>query len=205
MLQRIRLEIIEGIHRPGSRLVEQSLADQFGVSRGPVREALLQLELEGVVQILPRRGALVMDLTPVEASEIYLLRGHLEVLAVRLARHHWTAGHNARLRDLMAAMGRLKSSDWMEAMQLDQDFHRTIVDASKNKTLIQMYQTMDAKVFACFLAVKRQLGRGPMDMAERHRTFTESLLNGDFTKAEIRAMEHWEATSRRFRDLVAGN
>lgn len=205
MLQRLRHEIIEGIHRPGSRLVEQSLADQYGVSRGPVREALLQLELEGVVQILPRRGAVVMDLTPVEASEIYLLRGHLEALAVRMTRHHWTPAHNARLRELMAAMEKLKPTDWMEAMQLDQEFHRIIVDASGNKTLIQMYRTMDAKVFACFLAVKRQLGRGPMDMAERHRRFADALMSGDFDASEVRAMEHWEATSRRFRDLVAGD
>jgi DNA-binding GntR family transcriptional regulator len=205
VLNRLRQEIVEGLFKPGTHLVEQTLASQYGVSRGPVREAMAQLEQEGLVQILPRRGTVVTELSFTEAWEIYSLRGHLEGLAVRLAREHWSPELNHQLAVLLDRMERLGPSDWLPASLIDQEFHQLIVRASHNGTLIQTYQTMDAKVVACFLAVKRHLNRAPAGMANMHRPLVEVLVQGDFWRAEILAMEHWCDTANRFRSLLNTN
>src|SRR5205823_4539741 len=81
----IREEILAGGHPPGSRLVEWRLAEDLGVSRNPVREALRVLEAEGYVTMVPRRGALVSTIGPTEAEEIFDVRLALEGLVARLA------------------------------------------------------------------------------------------------------------------------
>jgi DNA-binding GntR family transcriptional regulator len=202
ILERLRQEIVEGLYRPGTHLIEQSLASQYGVSRGPVREALAQLEQEGLVSIQPRRGTVVTELSLTEAWEIYTLRGHLEQLAVRFARDHWTEDRNDRLAALITDMERLGPNDWLPAAQLDQQFHGVIVGASENRTLIQTYQAMDSKVLAGFLAVRRHLAQAPVDMAGKHRPLAEALVQADFFRAEILAMEHWSDTAYRFRSLT---
>jgi DNA-binding GntR family transcriptional regulator len=202
VVQRLRQEIFEGVHKPGTHLVEQTLASQYGVSRGPIREAIQQLEKEGLVQVLPRRGTLITGISPQEAWEIYSLRGHLEGLAVKFAGPHWTAEHSARLAGLMTEMEALGEQDWFRAIALDQEFHHVIVEAAGNRTLLQTYQTLDSKVVACFLAVKRYLGGMPVEMAGRHRNLAGALQDGDFWRAEILAIDHWSDTGARFRSLV---
>lgn len=200
--ERLRQAIFEAHCKPGTHLAEQTLADQYGVSRGPVREALLQLEQEGLVRILPRRGAVVTEISPREAWEIYSLRGHLEGLAVRDAATRWQAAHSQALAGLLADMERLGPSDWFDAIALDQQFHHVIVEAAGNRTLAQVYQTLDSKVAACFLAVRRYLGDGPPAMADRHRRLVAALSKGDFWLAETLAASHWSETGTRFRSLV---
>lgn len=202
VVERLRQEIFAGMYRPGTHLVEQSLADQYGVSRGPIREALLQLEQEGLVQVLPRRGTIVTEVSPREAWEIYTLRGHLEGLAVKFAAPHWTEADGERLAALLAEMEQLGPHDWFSAIELDQRFHHLIVEASGNRTLVQAYQTLDSKVVACFLAVKRYLGALPVEMAGRHHNLAMALQQGDFWRAEILAIDHWSDTAARFRSLV---
>ncbi|MDB4895663.1 MAG: GntR family transcriptional regulator [Firmicutes bacterium] len=202
ILERLRQEIVAGLYESGTHLVEQSLACQYGVSRGPVREALAQLEQEGLVSIQPRRGTVVTELSLTEAWEIYTLRGHLEQLGVRFARDHWSAVQNAQLAALISEMERLGPNDWLPAAQLDQQFHGVIVGASQNRTLIQTYQAMDSKVLAGFLAVRRHLAQVPGAMAGKHRPLAEALAEADFFRAEILAMEHWSDTAYRFRSLT---
>jgi DNA-binding GntR family transcriptional regulator len=202
VLERLRHGIVEGLCRPGTHLVEQALATEMGVSRGPVREALAQLEQEGLVSILPRRGAVVTELSLRQAWEMYTLRGHLEGLAARFAHDHWTPGHSARMKQVLARMATLGPADWLPAVELDREFHGLILEASQNHTLIQVYRSMDTQVVACFLAVKRRLNTVPTQMAARHGALAEALLNGDFHRAEILAMEHWSSTAYRFRSLM---
>lgn len=202
--QRLRQEIFEGVHRPGAHLVEQSLADLYGVSRGPIREAIQQLEQEGLVQVLPRKRTIVTEMSPEEAWEIYFLRGQLEGMAVNFAAHHWTAEHSGRLSAILAEMDQLGPQDWFRAIELDQQFHHLIVTASGNGTLIRVYQSLDSKVFACFLAVKRYLGGLPMEMAQRHRSLSVALEQGEYLRGEILAIEHWLDTGARLRSLVSG-
>jgi DNA-binding GntR family transcriptional regulator len=202
VVARLRQDIIEGIHKPGTHLVEQTLADQYGVSRGPIRESILQLEQEGLVQVLPRRGTMVTEISPREAWEVYTLRGHLEALAVRSAALHWTEQQTLRMRALLTEMEPLGVNDWLHAIELDQQFHRVIVEASGNRTLMQLYHSMDSKVVACFVAVKRHLSAAPTLMAERHANLVAAFEQRDFFRAELLAAEHWSATAGRFRALI---
>jgi DNA-binding GntR family transcriptional regulator len=199
---RLRREIFEGVRKPGDHLVEQALAAEYGVSRGPVRDAIAQLGQEGLVQVLPRRGTFVTELTPLEAWEVYTLRGHLEGMAVRCAASRWTPAHSARLEELLAHMVSLGPHDWYRAIELDQQFHHLIVQAAANRTLTQIYQTLDSKVVACFLAVKHYLGGMPIEMADRHRDLAAALQQGDFGRAETLAVDHWAETGARFQNLT---
>jgi DNA-binding GntR family transcriptional regulator len=200
---RIREAIVTGRYKPGIHLVEQALAEEIGISRGPVREALQQLQQEGLVHLSPRRGCVVTTLSPVQAAEIYTLRGHLESLAVRLNRPHWTSLDTAYLQEVVQEMERLGPEDWQAAIDLDLRFHHYIVAACRNQSLIQMYWSIDAKVAACFLAVKHHLNNHVDQMAIRHETLVDVLRQGDFWRAEFLAAEHWADTAARFRALVA--
>lgn len=201
--ERIRTAIITGVYKPGARLVEQSLADELGISRGPVREAMLQLQQEGLIHLYPRRGGVVTTLTPAQCSEIYILRGHLESLAVRMVRPLWKPADSEFLGTTVREMTRLGPTDWMAAINTDMAFHHRIVDACGNQSLIQMYRSMDAKVAACFMSVKHHLKHSPEQMAERHRRLAEVLREGDFWSAEFLAADHWADTAARFRSVAA--
>lgn len=83
--ERISSDILRGVYKPGERIIEQSIADGFQVSRGPVRDAIRILEREGVVEILPRRGAQVTALTVEEVDDIFAIRGTLIALGIKLA------------------------------------------------------------------------------------------------------------------------
>lgn len=203
VVERIRGGIVSGLHKPGTRLIEQALADDLGISRGPVREAILQLQQEGLVRISPRRGAVVTSLTPNEAADIYILRGHLESLAVRLARENWTPRDTAALRTSIAGMKELGPDDWMGAIAADRQFHAQILAASRHQSLIQMYSSLDTKVAACFVAVRWLLSSHANEMAQRHEKLEDVLAQGDFMRAEYLAFEHWAETAARFRAIAA--
>lgn len=200
-LAHVRTAILEGRYSPGFHLVEQNIANELGISRGPVRETLLQLEQEGLIQIMPRRGAVVRTISPREAWEIYLLRGHLEGLAVRLAARRWSPAHTAALQERLAEMRVLGPEDWARAVAVDLRFHHQIVDAAGHQHLQQMYRLMDGKVSACFMAVKHHLNYRPSDMADRHQRLVAVLAEGDFWRAELLAGDHWAETAARFKAL----
>jgi DNA-binding GntR family transcriptional regulator len=103
---------------------------------------------------------------------------------------------------LLTEMDSLGVNDWLQAMGMDREFHRVIVDASGNRTLTQMYASMDSKIIACFLAVKRHLAVTPSEMTNRHASLVEALAQRDFARAELLAIDHWSDTAARFRALI---
>lgn len=104
MADQLARAIVEGSIAPGTKLREEELARRFRVSRTPVREAFRFLELEGLVTFEPRKGVRVSRLTAADASELYLVRGHLGGLAARLAAANASAGDVQRLRELQAEL-----------------------------------------------------------------------------------------------------
>jgi DNA-binding GntR family transcriptional regulator len=132
----IRAQIISGVYEPGSRLIEDRLAEQLGVSRNPVREALRVLETEGFVEMVPRRGALVASLPAKEVNDLFEVRMTLEGLAARLAARNIDDGMLARLRKLVAAREQaVTRNDYRRIGQLNTQFHELIVAASGNRFL----------------------------------------------------------------------
>ncbi|OGO26637.1 MAG: hypothetical protein A2W33_06875 [Chloroflexi bacterium RBG_16_52_11] len=135
----IRERILAGYYAAGARLDQQTLIEDLGVSLIPVRESLRQLEVEGLVQIHPHRGAFVAELSITELKEIYLVREVLEETAAQLAVPKFTA---QKLDDLAALIERMESAtdgnDYAQLFNLNRTYHFTIYEASDNSLLIQM-------------------------------------------------------------------
>lgn len=136
----IRDLIISGEVKPGEKLTEESLSSQLGISRTPLREALLNLQSEGLVRVLPRKGAIVENLSKEDANETYLIKGILEALAGKLATEHITEEEIQKLIEInnsILKISQSKKKDPKEILKLNAEFHRIIIKASKAKKLIK--------------------------------------------------------------------
>jgi len=203
VVEHVRRAIMAGRLRPGDRLIEQALAAELRMSRGPVRDALRRLEQEGLAEIFRNRGAVVSTLSLREAYEFYLVRGHLEALAVRLARDHMCPDDISYLQDIIDEMALVTGAepDWQAAAELDLAFHRRIVACSHNQSLIQTYGAMDVKINALFITVKRYLPARLSQMPERHQKVADVLRAGDWWRAEAVVSDHWFETAAQFERL----
>ncbi|MCC6396443.1 MAG: GntR family transcriptional regulator, partial [Bacteroidetes bacterium] len=135
---RIRESIIDGRITPGERLVEPDLARRLGVSRTPLREALLLLDSEGFVRVTPRRGAEVSPLSRSDANDTYEVKGLLESFAARLACTRITdeeLSHLRALHDRMCRLAAARSKDVRTLLQANAEFHQYLSDASGNEKL----------------------------------------------------------------------
>ena len=137
VLDELRLQIILGELTPGSRLVETELAHQFGVSRGPVRTALLNLERSGLVTSSARRGVEVASYSSVDIRELYTVRTALEALAAREAAARCSPALVGRLNEQLDALdGFLAEGAAFEAAEADLAFHEEICASSGNRLLL---------------------------------------------------------------------
>lgn len=145
----IRSRIIRGDFELGAPLSENTLAVELGVSKTPVREALLQLKMEGLVSIHPQRGTFVFDMTAREIEELGELRETLEIAALRLA----TQRHRAPLLKVMEEIVRamraaLDSDDIIGYRTLDADFHQTLIDHCGNRLFASAYAGLSFRIQA---------------------------------------------------------
>lgn len=140
--------ILSGELKPGDRLNESALARQLHVSRAPIREALQQLEEQGLVLNRPRRGMFVVCLQPEELKKITSLRLVLEAEALELARERVTPALIHRLDQIATSMERTRGMKAIEATRLDLEFHRTLWNAGGNEYLEKMLSNLTAPLFA---------------------------------------------------------
>src|SRR5690242_2761114 len=140
--------ILSGKFRPGERLNESALARQMKVSRAPIREALQQLQEQGLVINQPRRGMFVVALEEEELQKINSLRLLLEAEALRLCRVQATAQTLRRLKQLLDKMERSQNTAASEAGRMDLEFHRTLWMQSGNEFLHKTLMSLTAPVFA---------------------------------------------------------
>jgi len=181
------LEAIDmGVYRPGDRLVESELAERFGVSRTPVREALQRLETQGLLT-RDGRSLIVASLDHNQMAELYVVRAELEGLAARLAAQHATQEEIQILQDYVEADAAIVG-DPTALARSNRRFHRTIHLASHNRYLVQqldlVYRSM-ALMATTSLAVK---GRGEPALQE-HRTIIDAISarDGDAASAALKA------------------
>jgi len=144
----IRDAILSGKLRPGDRLNESALARQLQASRAPIREALQQLQEQGLVVNQPRRGMFVVSLDEEELQKINSLRLVLEAEALRLCRARATPQDLRRLRLLVEKMERSTRNTAMEATRMDLDFHRTLWSYSGNEYLEKTLTSLTTPLFA---------------------------------------------------------
>ncbi len=142
----IRNAIINGQLRPGARIAEPELAEKFGISRTPIREAFRQLETEGFISVIPRKGAIVASFSAQDVSNFYDLKMILEGYAARLAAMSLTESEIDRMeainRQIEAAAGK---KDVRRVLELHNDFHDTFLRACGNEKLHQIVQAMVAQ------------------------------------------------------------
>ena len=160
VLARLRDYIVEGNLSDGSRIPERELCTQFGVSRTPLREALKVLASEGLVDLLPNRGARVRALKAEDYKELFDLMGGLEALAGRLACESISPAQYAEIEALHHEMyGFYLRRDLHEYFRCNQLIHQKIVDAAGNRALTSMYATVAGQIrrlrYAANLDAKR--------------------------------------------------
>lgn len=191
VLTELRRRIVDGQYLPGERLTEDRLAEDFGVSRNPVREALRVVEAEGFVEIQPRRGAVVA--TPDEAAmrDMFAVRAVLEPLAARLAAERASPADLAALRRLLDdARDATDGSDLARIADLNSALHSLVFGLSGNRWLVQFSLAMSRHVHWVFRLGAE--GRAPHSWAE-HVRLVEALEAHDADAAERAAAEHVQA------------
>lgn len=148
VFQTLRQAILRGELKPGERLMEIHLAQKLGVSRTPVREAIRKLELEGLVLMIPRKGAVVAEITVSDLEDVLEVRMALEELAVKNVCKRITEEHLAQLRTLAAEFRRtLYGNDVAACAQADMMFHDAIYEATGNSRLVQILNNLREQMY----------------------------------------------------------
>jgi DNA-binding GntR family transcriptional regulator len=186
----LREAILDGYLTPGSRLREEELAREFGVSRTPVREALQQLAADGFVEVSPHQGAIVASLTVEDILAIYVVREELEGLSARLAARRATPEQCEQLLALVEEMEALAgtiSPKQMAAHNLT--FHATLRQIAGNRYLDRFLSQIEHAVHRFGRTTYAQPGRMQTSIAE-HRAIVDAVIAHDPERAEAAAIDH---------------
>ena len=124
----IRMKILNGDMKPGDKIIEQELASEFGISRGPVREALRQLEQEGMVEYSRNVGCSVKHIGMDDVYEIYYMRANYEMMAVRLYNAPFPQETIEKMEQVLEQMKQLHKEEYRKVFELDNKFHEAILD-----------------------------------------------------------------------------
>lgn len=203
VFESIREAIINGTLKQGERLMETQLAEELGVSRTPVREAIRKLELEGLVAMLPRKGAYVAGIMPQDAADILEIRAALEGLAAKLAAERITQEEISELiREIEKIEEALNSGDIESAIEYDTKFHGSLIGSSRNSRLVTMVSNLQEQVqrFRIMLTTTRQ--DLMWESCSEHRKIVEALSRRDRFLAQSLAKEHVERTETKLLSLI---
>ncbi len=188
----IREAIINGVLNPGERLMEIQLAEEMGVSRTPVREAIRKLELEGFVVMVPRRGTYVADLSIKDINEVFELRTALDVLAAGLAAERITDDELEELERLLVHIGEYIDDENREKIiEADSHFHDLLYKASRNDRLVGIINNLREQITRFRSTSINYPGRLKTTWAE-HRMLLEAIAQRDGKLARKIAREHME-------------
>lgn len=192
-------DILNGKMPPGARIVETRIAQQFGVSQGPVREALRDLELFGFVVSSPFRGTQVRKISTDDLLEIYPIRAAIEGVAARTAAPHIDDATLDQLEDLIKQMR--EADDPHAQAHLDGAFHYAIIRAAGNRMLEHVWQTMRLSITTCVTHAVTH--RSLVEIAERHVPVLAALRAHDPVRAETELRHHIEEPGEWIRAAAA--
>ena len=195
----LRDEILDGRLAAGSRLLETELAERFGVSRGPVRDALNELARQGLAVDLPRRGTFVSRLSEQDLDEVYVLRRAIEEAAVRLAIAKASDEDIAAMYVcLEAGEDAYGTTDLPAAWEADMAFHRTFCRMSGNGRLLELFEGLASQTVLLMrtaLATHASLAWTPP--VELHRRIADAVAARDVAGAMHAVGEHYQYTQDR--------
>jgi DNA-binding GntR family transcriptional regulator len=195
----IRAAILSGELEPGSKLIETELAERFGTSRGPIREAIRELAREGLVTELPRRGTLVSTLTAHDLSEVYAVRQALEVAASRVVIARAAEGE---LQALETHLDALESpppgAGYLDQAVHDLAFHRSLVALARNERMSTMYEQMLTQTMLLLRTASLENPALRTDLRRAaHRDILQALIDRDEAAARAALEAHYRYAEER--------
>lgn len=151
----LRKRILNGEIKPGERIKELEISKELNISRGPVREALRQIEQEGLVTYSPNKGCTVKTISPSDMTEVYLIRSTLEALAVKIYSGNMRESTIAKLERLAEKIGeRAEENDLSGIVESDEEFHSTIVKEADVKLLYDTWKCFEGENAAIYFTMQ---------------------------------------------------
>lgn len=190
VFDKIRSDILNGKYKRGEELVESSIGKELGISRTPVREAIRQLELEGLVQLVPNKGAFVTGISEKDVRDIYLIRARLEGLAARMAAKNITTELlDAMEETVVLSEYHAKKEHYEQVCEMDSKFHKLLYKASGSRilehTLTDFHQYVQ-RVRMASIMKKRRMEKSN----DEHDAILTAIREHDEEKAELVATRH---------------
>ena len=188
--EELKRQIMVGEIAPGTRMMEVELAEEMGVSRTPVREAIRKLEKEGLVTIEPRRGAYASDISAKDMVDILEVRQDLEGMAAGIAAQRITEESRLELESIARQYKEsVDSEDIEQIIRNDEAFHKYIVGLSENKTLIKMVSQVQELALRFRYIYYEDFSRFKNQPTE-HQAIVDAIVRGDVNAARVKAEEH---------------
>ncbi len=190
--QLLREDILGGVLAPGTRLVEMELAERFGVSRGPIREALRELERIGLVTDRPRRGVFVTTPSESDIDEIAVIRESLEATAARIACEKLLPEDLERLERVVAAMeAAYRDHDRARGLAMDLEFHREIFVIAGNARMLRTHDDLSAQLLLSWMN-DHALREDVYPPFELHRGILAALAGADEEAVAAAVAAHYD-------------
>ena len=187
----LRDAILTGKLVPGERLMENQLAEKLGVSRTPVREALRMLELENLVELVPRKGAQVLDMSEKDIVNILEVRSALEGLATSVARKKMTKEDLQQLKNMEVDFEKAVAENNVEHfVDIDEDFHDLIFAATENDKLINIFRNLRIQLYRYRMAQAKNNETSMSTIVAHHRSIIRAIENHDSEEGASIAQGH---------------
>ncbi len=188
--EELKRQILVGEIAPGTRMMEVELADVMGVSRTPVREAIRKLEKEGLVTIEPRKGAYASNISIKDMVDVLEVRQGLEGMAAAIASGRITEKQKTDLLNIVEKYkAAVESANIEEIIKYDEEFHSMIIAISGNKTLMQVFSTVQELALRFRYIYYDDFNRYE-SMPREHQLIEEAIMSGDAEKARVAAGDH---------------
>ena len=188
----LRRAILKGELKPGERLMEIALAERLGVSRTPIREAMRKLEQEGLVVMVPRRGAQVANITEKDLNDVLDVRMALENMAIEKACQYMTGEEMDSLREAVENFeNMIEEGNLIELAEADVKFHEIIYKAANNKRLNQVLNNLREQIYRYRMEYLKEEDMRKV-LVKEHEEIYQSIRNRDVKRAQEISFHHVE-------------
>jgi len=203
VFETLREAILKGVIKSGERLMENQLAEEMGVSRTPVREAIRKLEQEGFVVVMPRKGAYVSEMSYRDVHEVYEIRASLESLACGLAAERVTPSEIEEMeRYLVEEREYLDNNELVLTVNTDIGLHSAIYQAARNEKITHLISKLKDQVYRLRSTSIMLPGRKKASLLE-HQEIVEAISERDVELAQRLGQEHVEHAEQAMLELLS--
>jgi len=186
--------IVSGTIPPGSRLIQESLAAELAVSRTPVREALLHLEQEGILEFVQRRGFFVRDIAEDDINDLYEARIAIEGFAARVVAEKGNPSALAKLEQIVRSESENIPTTVTDAFRTNERVHRAVVEATNNPVLVELFDSVWTRSIGLRMyAHAFNPQKHSHHVSDEHVPLLDALLSGDGARAQEEMVAHIRA------------